>query len=62
MASGSLLLAKYDLLQQSLIQIRNHEKGVILEGNQFKNNSALSGLITIELAPGIEKGALLIGN
>ena len=34
----------------------------MMEGNRFERNSGLRGLITVELAAGYERGALLYNN
>lgn len=58
----SLVQSKQGLLSQNLIQITQHKHGVILEGNKFTNNSALLGLVMVDLDNALTRGVLLLHN
>lgn len=61
-SDSSLLKSRQGTLEQNLIQVREHSHGITLEKNRFTNNSAIQGLVMIELNPQFNKGVLLIEN
>ena len=42
--------------------MKDHSKGILMEGNRFERNSGLRGPIVIEIAAGYEKGVVLFNN
>ena len=42
--------------------MKDHSKGILLEGNRFERNSGLRGLVVIETAAAYERGAVLFNN
>ena len=61
-SDSSLLKIKMGLLEQNLLQVQHHAHGVALEGNSFKNNSAILGLVMIDLEIQFNSGVMISHN
>ena len=50
------------MIEQSLILVSSHSKGLTLTDNTFSNISTISGMVNAEVVSDFEKGVLIANN